>query len=174
MFIRVKVVKGKKYAYLVKNTWKHGSARQKVSKYLGKVHTLLQVKNIDFETFVEKPIEEYLQASPRKIILDLVARELINHGFEKRRGVWIRESLEINLYSVSFKENRKPFVLHINGDYLCPYTLRKLLNFKSSNDEVSVGKELAKAFISAGIAVPENIFIEVFQKVYKPGQSFVY
>ena len=47
MFIRIKKIKGKEYAYLVKNTWKKRkkSSRQTSSSYLGKVIKLKKTNN---------------------------------------------------------------------------------------------------------------------------------
>ncbi|MBS3176571.1 hypothetical protein J4457_05015 [Candidatus Woesearchaeota archaeon] len=34
-FIRTKIIKGRKYCYLVKGSWNNGKCRQKVIRYLG-------------------------------------------------------------------------------------------------------------------------------------------
>ena len=39
-FVRVKRINGGTYAYLVENSWTRKGTRQKVSRYLGKVHAV--------------------------------------------------------------------------------------------------------------------------------------
>ena len=58
MFVRAKTVKGKKYGYLVENTWKRGKVKQVVKKYLGRVVTLDEPVNessldVDFSQKLE-------------------------------------------------------------------------------------------------------------------------
>ena len=47
MFIRLKKLKGKDYAYLVKNTWTKNGPRQKSKKYLGRCIILQKEKDLE-------------------------------------------------------------------------------------------------------------------------------
>ena len=81
--------------------------------------------------------------------------------------------VEIAPSILSITDTKKPIVLALNKDYLCNYTIRELAKFKSHSEEEECGKELAKAFISAGIPVVPSLFIEIFNKIYSPRGSYV-
>ena len=49
MFVRVKNIKGRKYAYLVENEWTPWGSRQRVTKYLGKLVSLERIGNNEKE-----------------------------------------------------------------------------------------------------------------------------
>jgi hypothetical protein len=164
MFIRTKKVKGHQYAYLVRNRWTKEGPRQSVSQYLGRVHAPERTGDKPFCEACSNAVD----LGTRDLIERLVTWELENHGFREQRGRWVSGDLSVNLSRMEVSG-----VLRLNSDYLCDYTLRRLLRFKSSRDESEVGLRLAKVFVQAGIPIPEDVFVEVFQKVYKPGQSFV-
>jgi hypothetical protein len=174
MFIRAKKIKNGLYAYKVKNRWTGKGVRQKVSGYLGRVVLPEQVADQEFAQFLGRDLDDYMQSSlPKKIVLDLASWMLSNHGFKKARSIWEREGVSVRLSNLSFKEGEKNVVIKLGQDYMCRLTLRKLLSFKSDKDEETTGRELAKAFISAGIAVPQEVFISIFGKIYSPGQSYM-
>lgn len=189
MFIRIKRIKGQHYAYKVRNKWTRKGTRQVILGYLGKVYKLESMKeleNMEFKEFINSlfynksqynDFEAYFkQASSRELIRDLIRYELFKHGFKcSRNGIRIKsEGLEVNLSELTVMDSKKPVVLGLNNDFLCGYTLRKLLNFKTNSDEEECGKELAEAFILAGIPVKPELFVEVFTKVYSnSGLSYV-
>lgn len=141
--------------------------------------------------------------STRAIILDLIRYELLKHGFNYKgnnknilfytngpinntinaksesseknniKSDSLRIKVEIAPSILSITDTKKPIVLALNNDYLCNYTLRELAKFKSHSEEEECGKELAKAFISAGIPVIPSLFIEIFNKIYSPRGSYV-
>lgn len=84
-----------------------------------------------------------------------------------------RIKVELAPSILSIRDTKKPIALALNNDYLCNYTLRELAKFKSHSEEEECGKELAKAFISAGIPVIPSLFIEIFNKIYSPRGSYV-
>ena len=49
---------------------------------------------------------------------------------------------------------------------MCTLTLRNLLDFKPENEETD-GYRLARAFVEAGIKVPQEIFVGLFDKITK-------
>lgn len=165
MFIRTKRIKKHQYAYVVKNRWTKQGPRQRVSRYLGRVSNPKKECDTAFEDYCT---EDLSTKSSRQLIEELIGWELANHGFRKRNRRWMKDNLFVDLGKIQVSG-----VLHLNTDYLCDYTLRRLLKFKSARDEAEVGVSLAKAFVQAGIPVPGDVFVEVFQKVYTPGQSFV-
>ena len=90
-------------------------------------------------------------AGEEKIINDLVRWELQKHD--------IKEELD------NIKSNK--IVFKINEGFLCNFTLESLLNFKAEPDERETGIKLAKAFVGAGIKIPEELFVGIFGKVFK-------
>ena len=171
-FIRIKSIKGQKYAYRVENEWKKRKqgSRQKVKGYLGKVHPLEQKKEHAFAEFIAKDLQEYLKASsPKKIIADIVALELVKHGFSQKRSSWYLDDIRINMGTLEVLKGDAPIVLQLNNDFLCNHTLRKLVNFKSTSDQQTTGTEFAKAFVQAGIPVDQELFVHLFNTVYRRG-----
>src|SRR3989344_7566946 len=85
-FLRMKLIKGKDYAYLVENLWKKEgkSSRQKVKRYVGRVYSfeLKEDLNLGFLLFInEENIEKYVKSSTfMKIIKDLINWEFYKHG----------------------------------------------------------------------------------------------
>ena len=54
----------------------------------------------------------------------------------------------------------------INDGYLCSLTLKNLLEFGPEGDEQQDGYRFARAFVEAGIKVPQGIFVALFGKLY--------
>ncbi|MFW5990659.1 MAG: adenylate kinase family protein [Candidatus Nanoarchaeia archaeon] len=168
MFVRAKKVKGHKYAYLVKNEWTKKGPRQKVCKYLGRVVELSRKNKLEFEEFSSIELCAY------ELVKNIVAFELFLHGFEKKsKNKWVLDEIEVDLGKGKVRENKRAVVLCINNDYLCDFTLKRLLNFKTSSEKEEAARELATAFIQAGIPVREDLYINVFEKSYSPGQTYL-
>jgi len=197
MFIRVKRIKKQEYAYKVRNRWTRKGTRQVIVGYLGRIYRLQPLEHhqdLTFETFLSehnysnkakiKDFKAYLaKVSSKELIKDLIRYELFKHGFRmSTNGLHLRMNMEsetsnilhINLSEIGVADSTKPVVLAMNNDFLCSYTLRKLLKFKSLSDEDECGKELAQAFVSAGIAVVPDTFVHAFNKVFsESGMSYV-
>ena len=161
-FIRVKIIKGKQYAYLIENKWLKTKKmpKQKVVGYLGSIitphikETMADASFFDFYNIYEP--EDYLGDKSRDTILkDLVKFELVRHDAD---GKIIKfDSDKFTLTSAN-----RGIVLKINQGFLCSHTIQALKDFDARGDEEDVGIALAKAFVNAGIAVPKDIFIGYF------------
>lgn len=171
MFIRIKRIKSHEYAYLVKNSWIRGATRQKVSRYLGRVHRPAQVREEPCRRFL--PDDAIAKCSSRELILRLLDWVLSEHGFKKQGTRWRLDGIVVDQSSCTIRRRGRDVVIGLNNDYLCGFTLRRLLRFKSAKSPEQVGVALARAFVGAGIPVPEDVFVNVFEKTYKRGQSFV-
>ena len=160
MFVRIKKIKGYQYAYLVENSWQGGSSRQKVKGYLGRVYSL------DVE---HKPFSGTLSGSFKEIVRALVQWQLECYGFAITQQHAIKDGLRVDLCTFSFVQEKtgKVFVLKGKEGYLCQHTITELLSFTSEGYEEKVGRDLAHAFVAAGISVPKETFITIFEKVYK-------
>lgn len=170
MFIRIKKINKQEYAYLVENKWRKNrknKVRQKTLKYLGRVYKL--EKSAKKET---RNLGGYNNSDSGKIILELIKLELFNHDFKQLgRFIFEKNDFHVNLVKkkVTNKKTKKDICLEINNNFLCSYTLRKLLNFspKPSLTKLQIGKQLANSFESAGIIVPKEVFVIVAQKILK-------
>ncbi|MBR9700035.1 hypothetical protein GOV09_06255 [Candidatus Woesearchaeota archaeon] len=165
----MKKIKGKEYAYLVENTWKKRkkAARQKVSKYLGKVVRFDKVKDSDFFSFVGKKPEEY-KNTKEGMLKDLIRYELLLRGFSEEGMLLKKDTLIFDLNQKRFidKGKEKKLVIEMNEGFLCKHTLRKVLSFRSfEEDEREKGIKLAKILLETGLKVPQEIFISFFEKI---------
>ena len=173
-FIRTKKISGKRYAYLVRNSWKKRTkgSRQKVNKYLGKVISPEIVKDVDFFVYYDiKELENYLKKTKREIISDLIEFELIRYGFEKKERIVVKDMLAFDLKKGMFIDeegNEERIVLEVNEGYLCRNTVNSLINFKrkrDEDDERDIGIRLAKCFLETGLKAPKEVFIAYFHKI---------
>jgi len=161
VFFRIKKIKGKEYAYLVENEWKKKSSRQKVKNYLGRIYRVDLKESADFLQFIKvEGFEKYVNENDiKKIIKDLIEWELFRFGVD--RNIFL-----IDLNNKKVQKSKKNAVLLINDGFMCGLTLRNLLEFKTEDQERD-GFRLARAFVEAGIKVPQEVFIGLFGKLYK-------
>ncbi|MEK6983113.1 MAG: hypothetical protein AABX33_00940 [Nanoarchaeota archaeon] len=162
MFFRVKKIKGKEYAYIVENDWQSRGPRQKVKGYAGRVYRFIVGNNVNFSEYIKiENIQNYIEKNPKnRIIQDLVEWELFRFGINK-------EEFLIDLNEIKLQRHRRNVVLLLNDGFMCNSTLKDLLYFKPEGDEQTDGYRLAKAFVDAGIKVPQEVFIGIFGKLYK-------
>ena len=161
VFFRVKRIKGKEYVYRVENAWKGNTSRQKVKGYLGRAFRFIIGDNFSFSDFCRiNDIEKYLKENNNeKIIRDLIEWELARHQV-------LKSDFQIDIDNKKIKKDGNDVTIIINGGYMCEFTLRNLLDFRTENEEED-GHRLARAFVEAGIKVPEEIFIGLFGKLYR-------
>ncbi|MFP4402874.1 MAG: adenylate kinase family protein [Candidatus Woesearchaeota archaeon] len=171
MFIRSKKIKNNLYAYAIKNKWTKLGPRQCYSKYLGKVIVLKQENNLDFEEIFNYKINKN---DPYYLVRYIIIKELTNYGFKKKNEFkYYYDDIVINLINGTIKKNKKNIVLMLNNDFLSTFTLKKLIFFNSTKDKNNVALDLAKSFIQAGIAVRQDLFIQLFNLIYRNGQTFI-
>lgn len=179
-FIRKKRIKTKKgsvyeYAYVVENKWKkkEKTAKQKYKAYLGRIYVFQRLKDIGFSEFhLVEDVSEYVKNKGKtEIINDLIKLELHNHGFEEKDGMWVNNKISFDIGKREYyieengKNNNKKIVLALNEGFLCKENIEKLLNFKVVSSDEETGYKLAKAFVEAGLKVPKEIFVGVFDKI---------
>lgn len=160
-FVRIKLISGKEYAYLVANSWTRSGPRQKVAKYLGRVVRPEKAKNDKLEAFLGLTGDSGLRAwigksSFRDIAAALVAWELENHGISSGSHKISAEKAEF------LDEKGRQVVFAMNDGFLCSHTAKKLLEYDASADYS--GYNLADALTAAGIAADNDIFISLFGK----------
>ena len=161
-FFRIKKIKGKEYAYVVENEWHKKGSRQKVKGYLGRAYRFDLKNNADFSGYFKiEDVPNYVESNNKsKIINDLVEWELFKFSISK-------EEFSIDLSNIKIQKNKRHVALLINDGFMCNLTLKNLLEFKPEGDEQADGYRLAKAFVEAGIEVPQEVFVGLFSKLYK-------
>lgn len=161
-FFRIKKIKGKEYAYIVENEWKKKGSRQKVKGYIGRAYRFKQGNSIDFLQYSKiGDAQNYIEKNDKnKIINELVEWELFKFGIS-------RQEFLIDLANIKIQKNSKNVAFLVNEGCMCSLTLKNLLEFKPEGEEQSDGYRLARAFVEAGIKVPQEIFVGLFGKLYK-------
>ena len=155
-FVRVKRISGGQYAYLVENNWTGKGARQKVSRYLGKIHAAEKSKSESLAAFLKlSDLGKYVGENDfAAIARDLIRLELHNHGVK-------------DVY-VNFQESRvlnargKEIAVAMNDGFLCSHTLKSLLEYRPEEDYS--GYKLADLITAAGIVPEQDVFIELHGK----------
>jgi len=162
MFIRIKK-RGSSgnYAYLVENFWTNGSSRQRIKNYLGKVHELQKVHDVQ--------VAPNLSLEYKDLILDLVKNELFRHGFAEKEGVLFLDKIFVNLnLGTTYDSKGRNVVAKLNEGFLCDYHLQQLLNLTVVEDEKIKGMQLANLLVSAGLKVNSESFVELYKKLPLP------
>ncbi len=155
MFVRVKKINGRPYAYLVENEWTPWGSRQRVSKYLGKTQTL---------TRYSEGLNELPQGI-RAAIIEAAAQELSNHGFTREGNVFKQESIVVDLNENTIREKSKKVVLGMNEGYLCDHTLQQILTFAPEERPDESAKKLANLALEAGLKLSNEQFVHIFEQV---------
>lgn len=155
MFVRVKKIKGRPYAYLVKNEWTPWGSRQRVAKYLGKTVILERAG----ETHAELP------QGMKAAILEAAAQELTNHGFTREDMVLKRDAITVDLAEKTIREKNKKIVLGMNEGYLCDHTLLEVLSFTPDKRPDTSAKKLASLVLETGLKLSNEQFLHLFEQI---------
>ena len=176
MFVRAKTVKGKKYAYLVKNVCKKGKVKQITKKYLGKIIDLSETKQKveeNNESFFENNID--FSQNINSIMKQLIINEFESLGFvfdskhTLRKGEpKSKEEIIIKLTKkVKFLQNKKHVVLFFNNRYVYPKLIELLLDFyEPESEDDKKGEKLAFRLRDAGINIEQEDFIQLYRLIY--------
>jgi hypothetical protein len=152
MFIRLKKIQGKHYAYKVQNRRVHGKVKQKVKGYIGRALIPIKVNNKGFFEFVSN---SSYNKDLKQTVEDLVRWELFKHDLK-----------DIKLEKTSIKKNNQKIVLKINEGYLYDQTIKDIINFHAvGDDDYFIGQEFAEVFVKAGIDIPKELFVKLFEKI---------
>ena len=175
MFVRAKTVKGKKYAYLVKNIWKKGKVKQITKKYLGKIIDFSETKQeIEENNEIIFQDIDFSQKTPL-IMKQLIINEFESLGFNfdlkhtLRKGEpKSKEEIIIKLTKkVKFLQNKKNVVLFFNKRYVYPKLLELILDFyEPETEDDKKGEKLAFRLRDAGITIEQEDFIRLYRKIY--------
>jgi hypothetical protein len=148
VFVRLKKVKGKDYAYLVKNEWKKGKVKQKTVKYLGRANKYESGK-----------ISEFMNVNP---LASILSNSLTNAGFSDKLK---HEKVTVSLQRKKVLNGRKEGAIILNEGILSSQTLQELLNYEPLNEE-RPGVRLANTLQNAGIKVTNECFINLYKVLH--------
>ena len=181
-FVRIKKIKTKKgsvfsYAYLVENRYRKRkkAGRQKVVGYLGRVFSYPKKSDTSLESLGVTDIDAYFsQKDYVGVVKDMVVAELLNHGFNFDGKCYSQSGNEVFFDGNSIRFGNvgmmKKVVYQMNEGFLCKQTYRKLINFEGSGDEREVGMQFSHAVLEAGLKMPSEVFVGLFDKfVMKDG-----
>ncbi len=141
MFVRIKRIKGKPYAYLVENVWKDGSSRQRVKRYLGRV---IQVRDQSAPSVPPS-------VKGDDLIWHLIGEELAPLG-----------DVRIDISKRKVTRDGQEVVLALNGGFLCSYTVKQVFRALNVTGEDHPGTALAEAFSRAGLRIPQDRFVSLY------------
>ncbi len=151
MFVRIKKIKGKPYAYAVENSWTPKGTRQKVSKYLGRVTPLARVDTKPFAP--DEGIPGFVDSNDfPAVVKALTEHELSNH----------EPGVEVDITSRKVRHQGKDAVIQMNEGFLSAFTLGALLDYKPGKD--NTGKTLAELILAAGLKPESEIFVYLYEK----------
>ncbi|MEK6901932.1 MAG: hypothetical protein AABX37_06310 [Nanoarchaeota archaeon] len=155
-YIRIKKINNAPYAYLVESTSTSSGPRQKVKKYLGRVHALEKK---------EERLSVVQGKNKKTFFASLLGSTLRSHGLREEQGRYVSPEFTISSISgiITKKGTSKDVVLSLNEGYLCQFTIQRILQFtktKNVNDDAPV---LAKYFLEAGVAITPEEFVKFYE-----------
>ena len=171
MFIRIKKIKNQKYGYLVENKWlkTKKSTRQKTKKYLGRIITPEPVNDISLVDYYKLSQRKDLLTDKtlKQATLSLIKLELHRHGFKEKNNIWSLNDILVDLENINVTKSNKPVCIELNNGFLTDHTLQEASNFKTpESTKKEIAKALATTFVSIGLDVEPNFFIQIFQQYY--------
>ncbi len=154
MFVRIKKIKGRPYAYLVANEWTPWGSRQTVVNYLGRSYPLERLQQEVWE----------LPSGFAATILSAVEQELMNHGFLRYEDKFVYGNVCVNLKKGTIKNGKKGVVLGMNEGFLCEHTLHELLEFTLEERPDKSAKKIATLALEAGLKLSQEQFVHLFEQ----------
>ncbi|MEK6961524.1 MAG: hypothetical protein AABX47_10235 [Nanoarchaeota archaeon] len=156
-FIRIKTIKGHKYAYLVENHWTGTSSRQKVSEYLGKV--------FDLPAKQSAPAPD-MSGDFKSCADELIAWHLAQRGFRRKDQQLVKGKLAFDLNKQTFFDDgdEATCVIKANDGYLCKKTVADLKSYVATGTDQEAGLDLAKSVVNCGLDLPKELFVALFEK----------
>jgi len=159
VYIRIKNINQKPYAYLVESKKSKNGPRQKVKKYLGRVYE-----------FEKQEVDNNAISSKSKInfLSSLVLPELVAIGFKEKTKEYKLQNLifdhkKLTLSKQTKSKTVKDAIISLNDGYLCSFTLQRILKFKKKGDLREDAEVLAKYFLEAGIKISQENFIGYYK-----------
>ncbi|RMF06050.1 hypothetical protein D6764_03265 [Candidatus Woesearchaeota archaeon] len=167
MFVRIKRIKGKEYAYLVNNEWTDRGPRQKTVAYLGRA---ISIPNGKVDEGLLKLPENVDEMEYKEIVEHAIRENLKAAGFreEDKELVLEEEGIKYLPEKRDFLKNKRRVCLKLNEGIMCNFTLEKLLQFERTGEDRRDILLFAEAIVGSGIKLTKEIFVKLFTKLPKP------
>ena len=153
MFVRVKTINGKEYAYLVSNTWTRYGSRQAVGAYLGRVMRLPKTDEYPYP-----PFTTYAQA-----IRGLIERELKNFGFNNHGQTFTNNEVAVDLDNSTVRSKGKQITLAMHEGFLTDQTIKQALALTPTGQYEHDAKTLASTCLECGITLSDAAFLRLYE-----------
>ncbi len=151
-YIRIKKINNSPYAYLVESQTTSKGPRQRVKKYLGRVHSYADVESSG----------EIVGDNKREFLRAAMGRELALRGFSLVKDQLVHNNITVCTKKFTISKGKKEAIIGMNNGFLCSHTLKGLINFKKSDDLNTDAVVLAKRFVSSGLNVSQEEFIAFY------------
>lgn len=161
VYIRVKNINSKPYAYVVENKSTVAGPRQKVLQYLGRVHRLEGIQGNNSNNLHQTA--GITANSKSDFLQKLVSLHLENYGFNREKKKYHFQDIIFEDDDFTVMKKNKDAVLALNEGYLCSFTLQRLLQFKKSRNLDQDAYLLAKYFLEAGLPLSQEQFVQFYQ-----------
>lgn len=158
MFVRVKKIKDKEYAYLVENVWTDKGSRQKTKAYLG------VVKQVD-KNPSQAVVQWVAQGDRWGVVSQMLCDELVAIGFIKASNSAILENdqgVVVDLVRRKVYLDKKQVVVRLRGGFICSYTLDALKSAVVHNHK-QYAHRLAKALLAVGLELDSSMYIDLYE-----------
>ena len=155
-FVRIKKINNAPYAYLVESVSTKKGPRQKVKGYLGRVYEFKRQHDVVASTRAK---------TARDLLVNLAAAQLESIGFKEKGKKYYHKNIVFspNSLSITKETNKKQSIIKLNDGYLCGFTLKRILSFRKTKDVTRDAHTLAKYFLTAGIPLSEDQFVNYYQ-----------
>jgi len=159
VYIRIKKISNNHYAYLVENKNTSSGPRQKVKQYLGKVHYFEKKEVVQVPTDFK---------NNNDLILNLIKSHLLSLGFKENKSSLSHKNIsfltdDFKLHLKTKSNSVKNAVLKLNDGYLSTFTIKRIIDFKKSEDFDKDANLLASYFLEAGLEISQENFVKFYQ-----------
>ncbi len=155
-YIRIKKIQQHEYAYFVESISTEKGPRQKVKQYLGKV---------EHHQLPEYSPKDTNHNGKKDFLISLVKNHLTALNFIEKENKLIKENIVFKLDKclILNTKSEKEVVLALHPGFLCNFTLRRILDFKKTEDLRKDGNTLANFFQEAGLQITEKEFVQFYK-----------
>jgi hypothetical protein len=151
-YIRAKKINNALYGYLVESVSTKKGPRQKVKKYLGRIHSFKRGTAAEPKLVSAATRRDYLQ--------QVVAQQLQIHGFKEKETTYRNDGISFS--NLALKKGNKSVVLSLNDGHLCEFTVQRIAKFRKTKNLNADAHKLARYFLEAGLPVSQEQFVEFY------------
>ena len=125
---------------------------------------VIPITNASILVAIESIINVFSEFNVTSSVFSFSLKDLIEWEFNKRN---IGGDVLVYHNKGKVQKDEREVCIRMNNGMLCGFTLKRLFEFDGKGAEPEVGKRLARAFVEAGIDVPQEVFVGLFEKVFE-------